>query len=195
MKHFSALRAAGRRIDVPALCRGRHEHRSCDRAGFTHRLPSRAYRGRAARRLHPCEQGIPVQLWVGRSMLEPHLLQLHLQFFGDQHGDGGVVALTHLDIGHGQDDLSVAADSDEGVRRKASVTGLGCDVGERQAQAQHQAAAGRRSGPQELAAGEIARRKRLVRVDEVGSDAIEDHCQPSLPVDCAACLIAWRMRT
>ncbi|MGA7863113.1 MAG: hypothetical protein WA709_12595 [Stellaceae bacterium] len=43
VKHFTALRAAGRRIDIPALCCRRHEHGSRDRTGFPQRLPRRAY--------------------------------------------------------------------------------------------------------------------------------------------------------
>jgi hypothetical protein len=53
VNHHSALRATGRRIDVPAVCRGRDEHRSRGCAGFAHRLPCAAYRIRVARRLYP----------------------------------------------------------------------------------------------------------------------------------------------
>lgn len=89
-------------------------------------------------------------------MLHPHLLQVDLQLFGDQHRDCGVVALAHLDIGHGQDDLPVAVDADEGVGRKAaSIGGLGRAVGKRQTQAQHQAATCRRSCLEEPAPGEV----------------------------------------
>ena len=69
-------------------------------------------------------------------MFEPHLLQVHLQLFGDQHRDRGVGALPHLDIGHGQDDLAVAADADEGIRHE--IFGLsGFASAERQAETQH----------------------------------------------------------
>ena len=56
-------------------------------------------------------------------MLQPHLLQVHLQLFGDQHRDGGVGALAHFDIRHGQDDLPVVVDADEGVGREAIAVG------------------------------------------------------------------------
>ena len=108
VKHFAALRAAGRRIDVPALGRRRHQHGSRGRAGLAQRLPRAADRVRVAGCLH-AEQRVGVELFVGRRMLQPHLLQVHLQLFGDQHRDRGVGALAHLDIGHGQDDLPVAA--------------------------------------------------------------------------------------
>jgi hypothetical protein len=91
-------------------------------------------------------------------MFQLHLLQVDLQLLGDQHRDCGVVALAHLDVGHGQDDLPVAVDADEGVGRKtAGLGGLGFTVGERQAQTQHEAASGRRSCLEEPAPGEIVR--------------------------------------
>ena len=52
-------------------------------------------------------------------MLQLHLRQVHLQLFGDQHRDGGIGALAHLDIGHGQDNPSIASDADKGVRHEA----------------------------------------------------------------------------
>jgi hypothetical protein len=128
-------------------------------------------------------------------MLQPHLLQVGLQFLGDQHRDCGVVALAHLDIGHGQEDLAAAVNPNEGVRRKtAGLSSLGFTVGERQPQAQHQAAAGRRSRLEDPAPGKIFCRKGFW-IDGVGRDTIDNHCQPSLPVDCDASLIASRMRT
>ena len=59
VQHFAALRAAGRRIDIPALCRRRHEHGSRDRAGLAQRLPRRAYRVRVAGCLQPPARGLP----------------------------------------------------------------------------------------------------------------------------------------
>ena len=158
VKHFTALRAAGRRIDIPALCRRRHEHGSRDRAGLAQGLPRRAYRVRVAGCLQSADQGVAVELFVGRSVLQPHLFQVHLQLFGDQHRDGGIGALAHLDIGHGQDNLPVASDADEGVGREAIGVGcLGLAVCQRQAQAQHQTSASGRSGLQEGAPGETVR--------------------------------------
>src|SRR5439155_3868381 len=46
--HFAALRVTGRRVDVPALGRRRHEHGPCGRAGLAQRLPSPAHRIRVA---------------------------------------------------------------------------------------------------------------------------------------------------
>ena len=48
VKHFTALRAAGRCIHIPALGRRRDEHGSGGRTGLAQRLPRRAYRVRVA---------------------------------------------------------------------------------------------------------------------------------------------------
>ncbi len=113
-------------------------------------------------------------------MFQLHLFQVDLQIFGDQHRNGGVGPLAHLDIGHSQDNLPVASDTDEGVGREVIRVGrFGFASCERQTQAQHQAAARGCSNLQEAASGEV----------------IADHCQPLCPLDCAACLIASRMRT
>jgi muramoyltetrapeptide carboxypeptidase LdcA involved in peptidoglycan recycling len=56
-------------------------------------------------------------------MLQLHLLQVHLQLLGDQHRDGGIGALAHLDIGHGQHNLPIAADAHERVRRETIGVG------------------------------------------------------------------------
>ncbi len=88
-------------------------------------------------------------------MLQPHLIEADVELLGDQHRDRGVGALAHLHIGHGQDDLPVGFDPDEGIGREA-LGRLGFAGRKRQAHAQHQAAAGGRSGLQKAAPGEIA---------------------------------------
>jgi hypothetical protein len=65
-------------------------------------------------------------------MFQPHLRQGYLQLFGDQHRDRSVSALTHLDIGHGQDNLPVAFYAYESVRYEG-IGPFGITVGERQA--------------------------------------------------------------
>jgi hypothetical protein len=65
VKHFTALRAAGRRIDIPTPCRRRHEHGPRDRTGLAQGLPRRAYRVRVASCLHSADQGVAVQLSLG----------------------------------------------------------------------------------------------------------------------------------
>jgi hypothetical protein len=125
-------------------------------------------------------------------MFQPHQFQVDLQLFGDQHRDGGIGALTHLDIGHGQDDLPVAVDADEGVRHEViRVSRFGFAAGERNTQAQKQAAAGGRSNVQEFAPRQSVCPCRPIR----GNEVIEDHRQSPCAIDFAACLIASRMRT
>ena len=89
--------------------------------------------------------------------------------------------MAHLDIGHDENDAPVAADADEGVWRESlGVGGADFAGAERQAQAQHQAAAGRRSGLQELAPRGTARSCGLVGVGRAENDAIVDHCKALL---------------
>jgi hypothetical protein len=91
-------------------------------------------------------------------MFEPHLLQVHLQLFGDQHRDRGIGPLTHLDIRHREDDMPVSVNADEGVWRESiGICGFGFAASDRQCQAQHQAVARRRSRPYERAPRETMR--------------------------------------
>jgi len=83
-------------------------------------------------------------------MFQPHLLQVHLQLFGDQHRDGGIGALAHLDIGHGEDDLPVASDADEGIGRERRARGaFGC-MSSTRPEADQEPSAQRRARTQEL---------------------------------------------
>jgi hypothetical protein len=54
--------------------------------------------------------------------------------------------------------MPVAVDADEGVRCEFGIGRLGIAAGERQAQTDHQAAAGGRAGLKESASGESDRR-------------------------------------
>jgi hypothetical protein len=145
--------------------------------------------------LHAGKKRVAIQLRVGRRVLDAHLFEADLELFGDQHGNRRVDSLTHFDIGHGENDLSVPLDADEGVGRKGPGAGrVGLAAGEGQAQAQHQPAAGRCGGLDEVAPRENAGGG-MVRVSLAESNAIEDHCRTPLQIDCAACLMASRMRT
>ncbi len=105
------------------------------------------------------EQRIAVELLVGRRVLQPHLRQIDLQLFGDQHRDRRVGALAHLDIGHGQRRSGRRAPMRmKALGAKASAAGFGLAVGERQAAGP---AAGRRRRP--LACRKL-RRERLSRM-------------------------------
>ncbi len=139
MDHLAVLRAAGFCIDAPAIGGGRDQHGPRGSTSLAQRLPCAAHRIGIAGRLH-AQQGIDVELFVRRRVLEPHLLEIHFELFGDQHRDRGIGALPHLHIGHRQHHLPIAADADEGVRRKTFGRGR-LAAAERQAEAQHETAA------------------------------------------------------
>ena len=73
MKHFPVLCAAGCRVDVPLFCRGRDQHHLGGCAGLAQGLPRPAHRVRVSGCLHP-QQGVGIELFVGRSMLQTYLL-------------------------------------------------------------------------------------------------------------------------
>jgi hypothetical protein len=109
-------------------------------------------------------------------MFEPHLRQVDLQLFRDQHQDRGVGALAHLDVGHGQDYLPMPFNANEGIGREAIGIGrFGIAVCKRQAQAQQQPSARGDSGLQQPAPGRAIRCWRSTRAGGEGSEAIEDH--------------------
>jgi hypothetical protein len=129
-------------------------------------------------------------------MFQTHPFQVHLQLFGNQHRDGGIGPLPHLDIGHDQDNLAVGLDADEGIGREAVGDDcFGVAVCKRQVETQHEAAARCCSRLQNAPPGQTDRPWRSIRVGSFGSEVMEDQCQPPCSLDCAACLIASRMRT
>ena len=68
VNHLTALRAAGRRIDIPALRRRRHEHGPRGRTGLAQRLPCPADRVRVAGRLHAQQRDWRRAFrWAGRA--------------------------------------------------------------------------------------------------------------------------------
>src|SRR6266513_30989 len=103
-------------------------------------------------------------------MFDPDLLKVDFKLLRDQHRDRGVGTLPHLDIRHGQHDLPIGADTDEGVRCKALGT-AGPALVEWQAHAEHQAAASYNAVDKETATREVGVSARRA--------AIESHLQPS----------------
>ena len=53
---------------------------------------------------------------VAASLLQTHAVQGHIQFFGHQHGQRGVDALTHFTARHGQHHGTVGCDLDPAVQ-------------------------------------------------------------------------------
>jgi hypothetical protein len=102
-------------------------------------------------------------------------LLVHLEKTGyvDQHWDPGVGAPTHLNVGHSQNNLSIALNANEGIGHQAIDVGpFGTAVCERQRQTQHQTAARGGSGLQKAA-------PREARAGDARSEMIEAHRQPS----------------
>jgi hypothetical protein len=88
-------------------------------------------------------------------MLELYLLKIDLQLFGDQHRDRCICALTHFDVRHDKSDPTVTRDPHESIGLEGLIHAR-LSFGERgrQAQAQHQTAAGGSSDLQKASAGD-----------------------------------------
>ena len=97
--HLAVLRTTRLALDAPAVGCGRNQHAPGGRTGLAQRLPRTPYGIGIAGCLH-ADQRIGVELFVGRRMLEMHLLQANIELFCDQHRDRRIGALAHLDIRH-----------------------------------------------------------------------------------------------
>ena len=141
--YFTTLRMTRGRLHLPALCRRSDQHDPGSCTGLPQRFPHSPYRGRSARALHAAKQGVAIALFIRWRMLQSHLAQGHLQLFRNEHGYGGVGALPHLHIRHGQRHRSVTTDANEGVGHKAARL-VRHDVADKsgQTKAKHQSAAG-----------------------------------------------------
>lgn len=117
-KHdLAILRMTRRWIALPLLRRCRHEHHARGRAGLAHRLPCIAHGSRAARQLTTQER-VREERFIGRRMIDRDVVERHVQFFGDQHGQRGIDALPHFDFRHDEHDLAALVDLHEGIRRE-----------------------------------------------------------------------------
>src|ERR1700760_4555778 len=54
-------------------------------------------------------------------MIDRDAVERHVEFFGDQHGQRGINALTHFDLRHDQHDLAALVDLHESIRREYAV--------------------------------------------------------------------------
>ncbi len=177
---------------APGLGGGGDQHLTASRAGAAQGLPVHRGGETAAGELGP------VFCWIVVGLLDADILPVDVEFFGDQHGQHGLDALTDLRIlGHDGDD-AVGGDADESVERRQVGFALAGDghrrLGrERHGQGEQHAAAGDSAGLQEGAA-----RRVLWTVIEGGvGGAVEQHDQAlvSSVGRPAACLMAARMRT
>ena len=64
------------------------------------------------------KRGICIESIVRWGVLKCHPLEGNAKLLGQDHRDCGVYALAHLDLGHDQSDVTLAADPDERVGRE-----------------------------------------------------------------------------
>ena len=140
--------------------------------------PERAHRIRIAGDLD-AERRIAVELVIRRRGFERHSLEGRIEFLGQDHGDGRIDALAHLDLRHDQRDRAVAVDANEGVGREGRLL--------------------RRVRPAPRAGERRPPSCRPRRLRPARTRAASVRCRPrSRPARryaWAACLIASRMRT
>jgi hypothetical protein len=91
---------------------------------------------------------------VGPGLFQAHAVEGHIEFFGHQHGQRGVDALTHLAARHGQHHSTVFGDLDPAVQRHIAF-GFEHQIGRAQARAgrhhapAHHQGTGRAQGAQD----------------------------------------------
>ena len=117
VKNLAVLRPAGRRSDAPLRRRGLHQHGPGGRARNPHRLPKRANGGRAAGHLE-AEKRVRVELVVRRRRDRGHVFEGRIKLLCEDHGEGGVDALSHLDLRDCEGDLAVRVYAHESVWRE-----------------------------------------------------------------------------
>ena len=176
-QHAPVLGAHGGPIHLPRVGRRGQEHLARGGARPAQAIPLAGDAHAAAGELHP-----ELRMGVGgghRRGHHLHLGEIHLELLGDEHGQGGGDALSHLRLVHEDGDDVLPADADEGVRREVGAgrrAGGGPLSEDGQAERQEDAA-GHRGGLEESAARGARR-----------------HRQAPWPMRPAACLMAARIR-
>ena len=116
--HGAPLGAAIDSVHCPRLARGRDEHLARGGAGLAERRVGGADAGAAAGALH-AEHRVDVRL-VRRRGLDLDLGPVGVQLLGDEHGQGGGHALTHLGAVHHDEHAVVRTDPQPGVGGEGS---------------------------------------------------------------------------
>ncbi len=111
------------------------------RAGLAQRRPEGADGIGIARRLLP-QHRVGVFRCVRRRMLDPHPAPVGVEFLGQDHRDGSVGRLSHLDLRHDQGDPAFPVDPDEGVRREGRRFSRLADPVQRGVEAKKEASGG-----------------------------------------------------
>src|SRR5262249_44700910 len=87
-------------------------------ARLPQRLPPGANRIRVARRLNR-QVRIGVVFLIWRRVLGPHTAPIGIELLCENHRDGSVGSLTHLDLGHDESYVALPVDPDEGIGSEA----------------------------------------------------------------------------
>lgn len=146
MHHGSTACQAAGGVDLPAL-RGRlHQQHAGGGAGLAHRHPRCAHGGGTTGDLE-AQGRVHVALVIGAGMFQDDVVEIDLQFFGNQHGDRGIGPLPHFHIRHGHGDPAITGDAQYGTGLPAAAgvrsarLGTGVRTGLGQQHPQHQATA------------------------------------------------------
>ena len=183
VQHHAGLGRERARVDLPGCSGSGDDHLARGGAGLTQRQVEGANRRRVARDLQAADIRIAIERVIRRGMVDQHVGHVDVQLLRDQHRQGRVGPLAHLDLGRDDRDLALPVDADEGVRREDGGAGRGRGG---QPPADDQAAAERGRGLQERA----PRRAWIGPRHDLGHGR-----SPCALSDSAACLIASRMRT
>jgi hypothetical protein len=146
---------ARRRIDLPALSRGRNQHRAGARAEFAILLERVVQRGRAARHLD-AEERVLVRIG-GRREHAAHVAPVDVELFSQRHRQRGVHALAEFQPVHRHRDGVVRRDDDERLRRRRRLGLRVLRAGQHRRDAEREATACQRGEFQEAATIECRR--------------------------------------
>src|SRR5882724_6213126 len=120
---FPVFRFAATRVGIPDLGSGLNQHGTGAGAGLAQRHPERPDGIRITCDLDS-ERRIGVQLIVGGSGLQDHVLEWDVELLGQYHRYRRVDALPHFHLGHDQRHHTLAVYPDECVRLEALPTAL-----------------------------------------------------------------------
>src|SRR5438445_5850766 len=184
MDHHSVLRTAAWWVNIPFLCRSRHQHRTCRRPGLTELIKRRPRAGAPAGHLH-FEYRMVIDR-IHRRRLKAHLGPVCVELIRQDHRQRCEDSLTHFRMVHGHSNRIVGADTHKRIGRKCRRLRLWLHA--RQIKADQQSPACRHTQLQEIAARHFAGNTWLARL------AKRIHRPPPLAIISAARWTARRIR-
>src|SRR5437016_7351799 len=116
MDHHSVLRTAAWWVNIPFLCRSRHQHRTCRRPSLTELVKRRPCAGAATGHLH-FEYRMVID-GINRCWLKAHFGPISIEFIREDHRQRGKDSLTHLRVVHDYCDRIVGADTHKRIGHK-----------------------------------------------------------------------------